>query len=85
MERRQIGTPQHSSKISHGDSDDQDDGDESRATDDDDDAFCSRRREDEEDERDADDEEMDAEYDEHGMSDWRQGCKNEEYKNEERE
>ena len=32
---------------------------------------------------DADDEEMDAEYDEHGMSDWRQGCKNEEYKNEE--
>ena len=29
-----------------------------------------------------DDEEMDAEY-EHGTSDWRQGCKNEEYKNEE--
>ena len=39
LERRQIGTQQHSSKISHGDSDDQDDGDESRATDDDDDAF----------------------------------------------
>ena len=42
-----------------------------------------RTKLDEEDERDADDEEMDAEYDEHGMSDWRQGCKNEEYKNEE--
>ena len=31
-----------------------------------------RTKLDEEDERDADDEEMDAEYDEHGMSDWRQ-------------
>ena len=29
-----------------------------------------RTKLDEEDERDADDEEMDAEYDEHGMSDW---------------
>ena len=44
LETRQIGTQQHSSKISHGDSDDQDDGDESRATDDDDDAFEDEAR-----------------------------------------